>query len=186
MKAVFQFITILLLVSCNPKSAEKIQGESNANDRNETIDATIQDTFFNAIATEEPDNESFPTILEFEKTTCFGKCPSFKVQIFSNGKVIYQGKANVEKTGFFESKVNDSFMFFIFQEAEKIGFFQFSNTYPVDGKEIPDLPKTITYLNDGSNELKVVDAFDAPLSLRNFEKFLIDKIDSLYWEKVKD
>lgn len=186
MRGVFLFISILTLNSCNPKSSEKIQGERDANNKNETTHATNQDTFLNAIVTEEPDNEAFPVILEFEKTACFGKCPSFKIQIFSNGKVLYHGKANVEKAGFFESKVSDSFMFFIFQEAEKIGFFQFSNTYPVDGKDIPDIPKTITYLKNGNNELRVVDAFDAPLSLRNFEKFLIDKMDSLYWETVKD
>jgi hypothetical protein len=190
MKATLLAIPILILISCNPKSTEKIQSEDLAvidTDAIDTIALEIEpEREQEEITTEEPDEESFYPILEFERTSCFGKCPTFKVQIFSNGRAFYSGQANVEKTGLFETWVNESFIFLLMQEAEKIDFFALNENYPVDGKDIPDLPKTITFLKEGKKKLRVVDSFDSPLQLQQFEKFLEDKIETLYWKKIEE
>ena len=121
--------------------------------------------------TEEGDEEILEIILKFEKTACFGKCPVYSVLIFSNGTVSYEGRANVDKIGIFESFVNDSFVFTVFQEAEKIDFFNLKKQYPNGDDQIPDLPKTITFLKKGKKELEIVNTYEAPQALLEFENF---------------
>ncbi len=191
MKIAFFSVSILLLISCNSKSVEKIQGEDISIVDSEEIQndsSTIKitkDTLIDEIVTEEGDDEEkLETILAFKQTSCFGKCPSFSVELLSDGRMFYNGKANVEKIGLYETTVNNSFIYTVFQEAEKIDFFNLNDKYPSDGRDIPDLPKTITFLKNGKKELRITNSFDAPLSLQHFEKYLLEKIDKLYWTKV--
>jgi Domain of unknown function (DUF6438) len=190
MKKAFFSISILALISCNSKTGEKVQeGEISTIQNEEIIFDTliaeiVPDTIVEEIVTEEPDaEEKLELILEFIKTPCFGKCPTYSVQLWSNGKMIYDGKSNVEKMGRFESSANNSFIYTIFQEAEKIDFFELSDKYPTDGTTIPDLPKTIIFLKNGTNEHRIIDAFYSPLPLQGFEQFLVEKFDSQYWTK---
>ena len=191
MKTAFFSITILLFISCNSKSVEKIQREDISITESEKIliDSSVveimKDSIIEEISTKEGDEEEvLETILEFKQTSCFGKCPTFSVELLSDGRMFYNGKANVEKIGVYETTVNNSFIYTVFQEAEKIDYFNLSEKYPTDGKDIPDLPKTIIFLKNEKKERRITDSFDAPLSLQNFEKYLLEKIDDLHWTKV--
>ena len=198
MKKAFFLLSILLVISCNPKSTEKMKEAEQLSDKVNPIVGTdtlengsfnfteISDSIVGGIVTEEPDNEDkLVLIFEFKKTACFGTCPSFSVMLFSNGRIFYRGESNVEKIGYFGSTVNSSFIYTLFQEAEKIDFFNLSENYPTDKVELPDLPKTITYLKNGEKEHRIVDAYYAPLSLQEFEKYLQQKINDLYWTKIE-
>lgn len=198
MKKAFFLFSVLIVISCNPKSAEKMKeakqlseednpiGEIDAL-KNDSLDIEgISDTIVEGIVTEEADNEDkLELIFEFKKTPCFGTCPSFSVMLFSNGRIFYRGESNVEKIGYFGSTVNSSFIYTLFQEADKIDFFNLSENYPTDKTELPDLPKTIIYLKNGEREHRIVNAFYAPLSLQEFEKYLQEKIEGLYWTKIE-
>ncbi len=192
MKPVFVIVFIFLLAACSNTTEKTKTAEDSAIEKEvlvvdsalvENSDSTVKEK----IVTEEPDDEDvLEIIFEYKKSPCFGNCPVFTVQLFSNGRIIYDGKFHVEKKGLFESNVNDSFIYTIFQEAEKIGFFEMSKTYPEDGTVIADLPKTVTYLKKGEKEHKVINSFAAPKDLLNFEQYLNEKIDSLYWTKVEN
>ncbi len=191
MKTAFLSISILLFISCNSKSLKKTQREDIITVEVEELKdepiivEIVSDTIVDEMVTEELDNEeTFDTILVFRKTPCFGKCPAFSIQLLSNGKMIYQGKMNVEKMGYYETMVNDSFIYTVFQEAEKIDFFNLSKKYPTDGSEIADLPKTIIFLKNGKKERQIIDSFNSPLALQRFEQYLQEKIDKLYWTKT--
>ena len=193
MKTVFLSFSILLLIACNPKVAENTKNTENettitpAEITADSVVAEIKtDTIVETIVTEEPDDdeERIEVILTFKKTQCFGKCPAFVVELLSDGRIFYDGRANVEKLGKHESMVNDSFIYTVFQEADKIDFYNLSDSYPTDDTVIPDLPRTITFLKNGKKEHQIVNSFGSPLELQKFEEFLWKKIEELYWTKI--
>ena len=194
MRATTLFLCIFTIIGCNNKTVEKtiIVQPSGTEQATLEIDSSflsikvdsLNDTIIAEVEQEE--EERLELIMEFEKTSCFGKCPSYKVQVFSNGAVFFEGRANVEHIGLYKSNVNDSFVYTIFQEADKIGFFGLSDQYPVDGLGIPDLPKTITFLKNNNLEHRVIDSYSAPASLRHFENYLSKKFGELYWIQVEE
>ena len=190
MKTAFFLFSILLVISCNQKSTEKMKEAEHLSEADSTIgntDTLKKDSLsVHEIITEEPDSEEkLELIFEFKKTACFGDCPTFSVMLYSNGRIFYRGQSNVDKIGYYGSTVNNSFIYTLFQEAEKIDFFNLSDSYPNDGTEIPDLPKTITYIKKDNKEHRITNAFYAPVSFQEFEKYLELKIDGLYWTKIE-
>ncbi len=189
MKELALIVSAFLLFACQSKTLEKVQQEQPVAEAPDTLiveekpDPLPQPS----INTEGPDDvDDFYTLFEFEKTSCYGHCPAFQVEILSNGYAVYHGVAFVDKIGKYETWVNNSFIFFINQKAENTGFFDMAQKYPTDGTDIPDLPKTIIYLNTGEKEHRVINSFDAPPAFRQFEKFLLEKLDELYWEKMDE
>ena len=51
------------------------------------------------------ENEKTP-FLAMRRTPCYGKCPTYKLNIFSNGDIIYQGIRFVEKLGLYKSTID--------------------------------------------------------------------------------
>jgi TonB family protein len=47
-----------------------------------------------------------PRYFFYERTPCFGKCPSYRVEVLSNGVITYVGKRNVERIGTFKAKLS--------------------------------------------------------------------------------
>lgn len=137
------------------------------------IDATVEE-------------ESVYVLCEIQRSSCYGKCPTYSIKLYSDGKVIYHGKANVDKLGYHEAFCDSQNFESIFIAAAQIDYFTLRSQYPSDGSNLPDLPKTISYLKKGGLEKRVIDNFDAPASLVHFENWLDDFFDSLEWKKVDE
>ena len=181
MRGIFIF-SLMIIMACSPKTVKEAQKSDVV--ETDVVESTV-DTSRIEIDTEEPDNE-VPTemILEFQKTSCFGKCPVYIIRGYSDGRVIYHGKANVEKVGYYETMLTEDSISVIFEKAQNFGFFELENNYPPSGPPISDLPKTNTYLKKGTIEKKVSDNYDSPLALQQFEKYLDEYFSGLNWVKV--
>ena len=131
------------------------------------------------------EEERVYVLCEIQRSSCYGKCPSYSIKLFSDGRAIYHGKANVDKQGYFEAFCNPQNFEEIFTAAEQANYFVMRSQYPVDGRTLPDLPKTITYLKRNGLDKRVIDNFDAPVSLVRFENWLDDFFDGLDWKKVE-
>jgi len=138
------------------------------------------------VAVEEEIEEKVILICELRRTSCYGKCPSYSIKLYSDGSVNYHGKANVEKLGHYSAYCNPQSFEAIFAAANVANYFVLRSQYPTDGRVIPDLPKTISYLKREGLEKRVIDNFEAPPSLIKFEKWLDNFFDDLTWEKVSD
>ena len=44
-------------------------------------------------------------VAAIEKSPCFGKCPVYTMQIFKDGKVLYEGRMNTKKLGTFQKNI---------------------------------------------------------------------------------
>ena len=71
------------------------------------------------------------------------------------------------------------------EKAESFGYFSLENYYPISHQKISDLPSTFTYVRYGEKLKKIENLYDAPNSLRDFEKYFEVEIESLNW-KITD
>jgi hypothetical protein len=124
-------------------------------------------------------------LLHLNRSGCYGNCPSFEVTVQTGGMATYVGKKNAPRIGEWTATIDARLLSNIQQQAAKVGYFAFEKTYPADGKFIADIPFTTTYVRMGDNFKKVIDNYDAPLTLQNFEKYLEAQLETLSWKKVQ-
>ena len=84
-------------------------------------------------------------IISLERTPCYGTCPIYKMEIFSDGSAFYHGERFVEKIGNYEFSVSKETLNYILKKADEIGFFELEDKYTAN---ITDLPKTITFIKN--------------------------------------
>lgn len=111
-------------------------------------------------------------LLSLERTPCFGTCPTYKYTIFTTGKVIYHGEANVKHIGSFSTKLSQEQIEEIKTQIKISNIFSMQDKY--DAK-ITDIPSTLLVINLDGKKKKIYDRHGAPDALRDFEKF-IDKL----------
>ena len=58
------------------------------------------------------------TYIKIERTPCYGKCPTYSVELKPDGKLIYNGKANVKMLGIFDGQISKEQAAKIFKEYE--------------------------------------------------------------------
>lgn len=125
-------------------------------------------------------------VLQLERTSCFGKCPVYKVRLLRNGKAEFHGSKYTEKIGNWYAQTEPNFLASIQAEATKIGFMKLANKYPTSEQDISDFPACKTYLRmPNMSEKFIYNKNDAPESLSNFEKFLDESFNKLEWKSAE-
>ncbi len=123
-------------------------------------------------------------VATMERTTCYGKCPYYKIWIYSNGVLVYHGKNHVDKLGLFQTQVSPRKVYQILEKAYQIDFFGLNEKYPEQGLGILDFPTCITYLKINGQEKTIYNRNNSPVSLVNLEE-LIDRVaDEARWQKA--
>ncbi|RMF29046.1 MAG: hypothetical protein D6765_05020, partial [Bacteroidetes bacterium] len=119
--------------------------------------------------------------VRYAKTACYGECPVYTVEFFTDGKVVYEGKAHVEKLGRHLARLDETRSRALRQRIVAAGFFDLYNRYPAQGVEIADAPSTIVYVRFGDQEKEVRSIVEAPESLEELHAYIESIIDSLKW-----
>ena len=114
-------------------------------------------------------------IISLQRTACFGTCPIYKIEIFSDGSGIYTGTRFVENIGITKFSLSETQLNLILTKAEAIGFTSMKEEY---SEPISDLPTTFIQIKDK----KIRDYTGAPKTLKNLENL----IDQLYQKAIKE
>jgi len=122
-------------------------------------------------------------MLKYKKTPCYGKCPIYEVEVYTDGYITYNGKNFVEKIGAYETKISAEEVKALKQRFFDINFLELSNEYPISGPKIADLPSTIIDFRVGDMIKHVSDKHDAPKKLKELEKWVETYFDGLKWTK---
>ena len=165
----FLFIVIISFTACNIFISS--QGSSNDN----------------KLSTNYNKNKAF---FSMKRTPCYGKCPTYNIIFFNDGKVIYEGKKFVPNEGKYEGQLNIKTLALIQDKIRQVDFFNLDSVYDA---RISDLPSVILEVNmDGKNH-KVIDRYKGPKKLREFEKYIDNFILKLEngllgdsWRKVSE
>lgn len=79
------------------------------------------------------------TSIKIERTPCYGKCPTYSIELLSDGKMIYNGKSNVKKLGLFDAKISKSKATNFMKQYEKNNFNTLKPKYTVLVTDLPSL-----------------------------------------------
>jgi hypothetical protein len=120
----------------------------------------------------------------YKKTGCFGPCPVYEVQFYTDGRVRWEGRANTGTPGFKEGKINDETFAQIQRVAQRIDFFNLNHRYP--DYQVMDAPSTIIYLSMNGKEHQVKNTLEAPAELRELEQVFDDIIKKQGWRTSPD
>ena len=125
--------------------------------------------------TKKANTSEIELIISLQRTACFGTCPIYKIEIFSDGSGIYTGTRFVENIGVTKFSLSETQLNLILTKAEAISFANMKEEY---SEPISDLPTTFIQIKDK----KIRDYTGAPKTLKNLENL----IDQLYQNAIKE
>ena len=124
--------------------------------------------------TKKANTSEIELIISLQRTACFGTCPIYKIEIFSDGSGIYTGTRFVQNIGITKFSLSETQLNLILTQAEAIGFTNMQEEY---SEPISDLPTTFIQIEDK----KIKDYTGAPKTLKNLENL----IDQMYQKAIK-
>lgn len=122
---------------------------------------------------------TFPgdTALVYERTPCYGTCPSYTATIFRSGKVSYHGDRFVPLTGDHTLSLDPATVQAMLDEARRLEFTSLSHQYL---SNVSDLPSTIvTVYLPGQHAYRVLAESAIPTGLQGYLDYLRGKLDPL-------
>jgi len=137
--------------------------------------------FFTLVLQAHSMQDSSPhVVISLQRTQCYGNCPAFKFDIYSDRTVKYKGVAHVEQIGEWTARLTSEQYQSIVREFEEANFFEFADTYYQD---ISDGPTTYVTYADGDSIKKVMDYYGAPEKLKKLEGKVEQLITEITWKK---
>ena len=121
-------------------------------------------------------------VISFERTACFGKCPTFKADLYGDGKVLYHGINNVENKGHYQGEVDADQLEALYKKAEAIAFFQMNDKY--DGN-ITDVPSQIYFIEMYGKKKKIYARYKTPLALNDFGTMIDGVLNGIKWKPIE-
>ncbi len=119
-----------------------------------------------------PVDETSSLFIKMEKTPCYGKCPSYVVEIFTNGDVNFIGKKFIDFEGKYFSKISIEQLNQLKTKINDINFFELNNKYD---SPATDIPACITEIHLDNNIKKITNRHQGPPTLKELEQ-LIEEI----------
>jgi hypothetical protein len=133
---------------------------------------------------------SHETRVTLERTSCFGMCPVYRLEIRGDGTVTFEGKMFVRVTGTQQAAIEPRAVQMLAREFTKIDYFALDDKYATiknpDGTEsfVTDLPTITTSITLGSKYKRVVDYVGAPRKLRELEHRIDEVAGSKRWVSI--
>jgi len=133
----------------------------------------------------------FPTIRDWnslrmtlKRTTCFGTCPSYRVEIHGDGTVLYEGQAYVAVTGSHRGSVSKGTVSELVDAFRNMDYYSFEDEYVWPATDLPTYETSIEI--DG--RLKKVKDYAGeqvgmPLSVSKLEAEIDRLVDTERWTK---
>ncbi len=182
----FLSFTLLIFATCHKKISGKTTSTQPAPDT-KVVEATpsVNTTAKGIKTINIPEGVDSNLVISLQRTACFGQCPVYKVEIFKDGTVRYKGTAFIKKRGQHEAVASIAFIKNIQQKAAVINYMALSDKYPEGDNMITNIPSTISYVRIDNDGKMIINNFDAPKELIEFEKWLEKEIDALEWKEVK-
>lgn len=115
------------------------------------------------------------------RAACFGTCPTYTIQVFESGLILYNGKHFVDKEGVYEKRVNPNDAILFLKEFNTL---QPDTLHYMYETKIADLPGIYYFIDYPDSTKRVINADAGPRVLyewaRKFDDFA--KFDNT-WKK---
>ena len=120
--------------------------------------------------------------ISMEKTSCYGHCPVYTINIYNNGLIKLEGKENIDKIGSFRSKITGKQLDKLTELFISSDFFNFEDSYT---SLVKDLPTTFIYFSKNNKNKRIKDYDEAPQSLKKLEEEIVLMLENLKWKIIK-
>ena len=168
------FAIILTSASISCKSSKNVTETSS-----DYIEATEEST---TVTTEKEvtliERTVFATI---HRGACYGSCPTYKMTIYSDRSVEYEGIRAVELIGKYTSTISQKEYDQFIETAE---FIEYMNLEDVYDSPITDIPGTRTSIVIEGVRKEVYRRYQYPKRILKFEELFDNVMKSAKWEKV--
>ena len=112
-------------------------------------------------------------IFDLELTPCYGTCPAYKVVVFDNDSLVYEGLKYVTKQGKITKKLPQGTVNQLAEKFRQADFFKFQNQYT---SNMSDFPTTYISFTDKGVTKKIMDYYKAPDRLKQLEMLISDLV----------
>jgi Domain of unknown function (DUF6438) len=112
-------------------------------------------------------------VFALELTPCYGTCPSYKIIVFENDSLVYEGMRHVAKEGKMSKQLSKGTVNQLIDKFRGANFFKFQNQYT---SNMTDFPTTYISFTDKGITKKIMDYYKAPESLRQLETLISDLV----------
>lgn len=122
-------------------------------------------------------------VITAEHTGCFGPCPIYKLTIYGDGRVMYEGQEHVNVAGKQTSQIPKDKVKELVNEFYRINFFSLKdNTYTDEGCFL-DAGSVITSITIAGKTKRINDyhGCPAPKELRELEAKIDELVNSKQW-----
>ncbi|MBK9962307.1 MAG: hypothetical protein IPP06_13540 [Saprospiraceae bacterium] len=124
--------------------------------------------------------QNLDTLLFYQRTACFGFCPTFNYTLFNNGAVLYQGIMHVQNPGRFWGLMAEDEWLKLMEKVNKINFFKLSSVYPPNEREfLPDLPNKNILIKEYGLRKFITDNHSSPAQLKELEDMIESKFQMI-------
>ncbi len=129
------------------------------------------------------ESRSRSKVITLQRTVCYGTCPEYKLTIFSDGTVAYEGISSVKKEGMANGRISLKKLQDLVREFDKIHYFNLEDNYTPGNKVCPesmtDMPSAITSLTR-NGKTKTITHYHGCRGLKTLELLtqLENKIDA--------
>jgi hypothetical protein len=122
-----------------------------------------------------PDDIS-DVVITLERGPCFGACPVYKLTVYGDGRVVYEGIRFVGVEGTRTASISEEKVRQLVNEFQKIGYFSLDDEYiDTDATDLPSAITSITIAGKAKTVAHYHGDFSAPEELTALE----DKIDEI-------
>ena len=118
------------------------------------------------------------------RTTCYGKCPYYEVNVYADGMVTYHGRQHVPYIGHYKANIGEKRVAQLLEKAAAIDYMSLENKYPLKGLGIIDFPVCITMVRLKQQEKTIYSRNDTPPRLVAYQDFFDELIENVEWKKM--
>lgn len=127
-------------------------------------------------------------VITLERTACFGACPIYKLTIYGDGRVEYEGERFVDVTGKQSSTISADQVRELVDALEQADYFNLKDDYTVPVSDLPTTRTSVTLdgktksiSNYGSCFFDMEGVEKAPQALCDFETKIDAVTNSAQW-----
>jgi hypothetical protein len=121
------------------------------------------------------------SVVKLEAGSCYGKCPVYTVEVFSDRKSVYTGIKNVEKIGTYQRTLSIKDYNTLIKAFHQSHFFDFKDKYTSKETDYPTL--YLTYQEKDKTKT-IVDYRGAPENLKKLEALVQKIVNTGIWVKI--
>lgn len=118
-------------------------------------------------------------LVSLNKSSCFGKCPVYKITLYNDGLAILESKVNMDKLGVFHTMLAPEQLKKIISKIEKVNWPDSKSRFM---KNIPDLPiSTLDFFRADSLIQRIESNSSLPQDLETIHTELSDLANQKNW-----